>query len=53
MTAAYTYRTRFEATDLSQVTGLTQEQLEAACGDDETRLPEGLAVPAGWPCGQD
>lgn len=32
--------------DLSTATGLTQLQLNTACGDAETRLPTGLIVPA-------
>jgi hypothetical protein len=28
---------------------LTQEQLNAANGDDRTRLPKGLTRPAHWP----
>src|SRR3546814_6721320 len=52
MTGAYTYLARFEATDLSGVKGLTQDQLDAACGDDETRLPAGLTPPEAWPCGR-
>ncbi len=52
-TGAYTYLTHFEGTDLSSVTGLTQQQLDVACGDDETTLPSGLTVPASWPCGQE
>jgi hypothetical protein len=51
MTDAYTYLAHFESADLSQVTGLTQEQLEAACGDDKTQLPAGLKAPEAWPCG--
>jgi uncharacterized protein YjbI with pentapeptide repeats len=50
MTGAYAYLTHFEATDLSDVKGLTQEQLAVACGDDETVLPEGLSKPVAWPC---
>ena len=53
MSGAYTYLTRFEGADLSQVKGLTQRQLDDACGDDETRLPEGLTRPETWPCGQE
>jgi uncharacterized protein YjbI with pentapeptide repeats len=53
MTGAYAYLTHFEAADLTQVKGLTQEQLEVACGDDKTRLPEGLTAPAEWPCGEE
>ncbi len=47
---AYTLLIRVEGTDLSGVTGLSQQQLEIACGDAETRLPEGLTAPAVWPC---
>lgn len=50
LTGAYTLLTRIEGTDLSGVTGLTQQQIEIACGDVETRLPAGLAAPAAWPC---
>jgi uncharacterized protein YjbI with pentapeptide repeats len=32
--------------DFSSATGLTQTQLNAACGDDATRLPKGLTVAA-------
>lgn len=31
--------------DFSTAAGLTQEQLNAACGDEATRLPPGLSVP--------
>lgn len=31
--------------DFSTATGLTQAQLDAACGDAATRLPSGLTVP--------
>ena len=34
--------------DLRGVRNLTQEQLESARGDEETRLPEGLVRPAAW-----
>ncbi|MGF1593892.1 MAG: pentapeptide repeat-containing protein [Kiloniellaceae bacterium] len=53
MTGAYTYLARFEATDLSRVKGLTQRQLDDACGDTGTVLPEGLTAPASWPCAQE
>ena len=49
-TRAYTYLTRFEGVDLTSTTGLSQVQLELACGNDETQLPEGLEMPANWPC---
>lgn len=50
MTGAYTLLIRIEGTDLSGVTGLIQQQLDIACGDMETKLPEGLARPTDWPC---
>ncbi len=51
LTGAYTLLAHFEGTDLSETTGLSQEQLEIACGDGETKLPAGLTPPADWPCG--
>ena len=36
---------RLEGTDLSQTFGLTQRQLDFACGDQHTRLPDGFTVP--------
>jgi uncharacterized protein YjbI with pentapeptide repeats len=50
LTQAFMYATRFEATDLSGVKGLTQAQLDVACGDAKTKLPAGLKRPAAWPC---
>lgn len=47
---AFTFGTRFHATDLSAAKGLTQAQLDVACGDAKTRLPAGLKAPASWPC---
>lgn len=38
--------TNISGSDLSTTTGLTQAQLNEACGDAETRLPNGLVVPA-------
>jgi uncharacterized protein YjbI with pentapeptide repeats len=35
----------FSGSDLSTATGLTQAQLNEACGDAETRLPKGLVLP--------
>lgn len=49
---AYTYLTHFEGTDLSQATGLVQQQINVACGDDQTVLPSDLERPSHWPCGQ-
>jgi uncharacterized protein YjbI with pentapeptide repeats len=31
--------------DLEDAIGLTQDQLDAACGDDATRLPKGMTIP--------
>jgi uncharacterized protein YjbI with pentapeptide repeats len=39
-------KANFSGSDLSTATGLTQAQLDAACGDAETRLPKGLSLPA-------
>ncbi len=50
---AYTLLTRLQGTDLSQTLGLTQDQLEIACGDGDTRLPDGLRRPESWPCESD
>ncbi|WP_299395404.1 pentapeptide repeat-containing protein [Pelagibius sp.] len=50
---AYTYLTRFEGADLSEITGLEQHQLDVACGDDATVLPAGLVRPSNWPCSDD
>ena len=33
--------------DLSRARGLTQDQLDEACGDSRTRLPSGLSVRSG------
>jgi hypothetical protein len=50
LTGAYTLLMQIKGTDLSRVTGLTQQQLDIACGDAETRLPARLARPPDWPC---
>ena len=39
-------KANFSGSDLSTATGLTQTQLNAACGDAKTRLPMGLSLPA-------
>jgi len=36
--------TSFKGTDLRRAKGLTQKQLDAACGDAETKAPQGLSV---------
>ncbi|MCP5283006.1 MAG: pentapeptide repeat-containing protein [Rhodoferax sp.] len=47
------FRTRLEGVDLSRTSGLTTPQLEIACGDARTRLPDGVKAPKSWPCGKD
>jgi len=49
-TRAITYFTKLEDADLSEVIGLTQAQLDDACGDETTKLPAGLVASANWPC---
>jgi uncharacterized protein YjbI with pentapeptide repeats len=44
LTGAITTITSFKGTDLTRAKGLTQAQLDAACGDAETKVPGGLAV---------
>jgi uncharacterized protein YjbI with pentapeptide repeats len=53
MQQARTFRTRLEGVNLSGVTGLTAAQLESACGNAATRLPDGLKMPKTWPCGKE
>ncbi len=50
LTGAYTLLAHFEDTDLSETVGLEQDQLEIACGNEATKLPDGLTHPASWPC---
>ena len=50
LTGANIHLVRLENTDLSQVVGLTQAQLDLACGDGSTKLPAGLERPGSWPC---
>jgi len=50
---AFMFLTRIEGLDLSAASGLEQAQIDIACGDDETKLPPGLAKPASWPCSFD
>ncbi len=44
LTGARMTITSIKGTDLTAVKGLTQTQLDAACGDAETRVPAGLTV---------
>jgi uncharacterized protein YjbI with pentapeptide repeats len=39
--------------DLSETLGLSQRQLDAACGDGSTQLPEGLQRRDSWPTGEE
>jgi len=50
MLNAYLFQTRIEGLDLSQVKGLDGRQIALACGDDNTKLPEGMDQPGTWPC---
>lgn len=50
---AFLFLTRFEGVDLSQATGIRQEQLALACGNSKTLLPQGLTAPQEWPCEED
>lgn len=44
LTGAKTSITSFLGTDLTHVKGLTQKQMDVACGDANTKLPPGLKV---------
>ena len=44
ITGARTHITSFAGTDLTRVKGLTQSQLDAACGDTKTKVPAGMKV---------
>jgi uncharacterized protein YjbI with pentapeptide repeats len=44
LTGAGTSITSFLGTDLTKVKGLTQKQLDVACGDAATKLPAGLKI---------
>ena len=50
LTGAFMFLTRIEGIDLTKATGLQQTQADQACGDANTKLPDGLKVPATWPC---
>jgi uncharacterized protein YjbI with pentapeptide repeats len=49
---AYMFLTHFEGADLSRAKSLTQEQIEIACGDNKTKLPNNLQKPTAWPCAE-
>jgi uncharacterized protein YjbI with pentapeptide repeats len=44
LTGAQMTITSIKGTDLTRVRGLTQKQLDAACGDTDTKVPAGMAV---------
>ena len=44
ITGARTHITSFAGTDLTRVKGLTQSQLDAACGNAKTKVPAGMKV---------
>ncbi len=48
LTGADLYGANLREANLVESQGLTQEQLEEALGDDNTKLPEGLHLPASW-----
>ena len=47
------FQARLEDADLTAAVGLTQAQLDTACGNAQTRLPAGLKPPSSWPCPKD
>lgn len=47
---AYLFRARLEGLDISSFVGLSQWQIDIACGDEKTGLPTGLERPGHWPC---
>ncbi len=53
LTGAFMFLARVESVDLSAATGLTQAQIDLACGDAETKLPSGLVASQSWPCSFD
>lgn len=50
---AFLLLARIEGLDLSSATGLEQKQVDIACGDAKTKLPQGLTTPTTWPCPED
>jgi len=46
----YLYRTRLEGVDVSNLSGIEQWQINMSCGDSDTKLPDGISIPAAWPC---
>jgi uncharacterized protein YjbI with pentapeptide repeats len=50
LTGTYLYRAQLGGADLKGTRGLTQAQVDLACGTAQTKLPGGLAPPKTWPC---
>jgi uncharacterized protein YjbI with pentapeptide repeats len=50
---SYLYLTQLNDANLSGATGLTQDQLDMACGNAGTKLPAGLSPPQSWPCAEE
>lgn len=47
---AFLLQTNIEDRDMTKTIGLVQWQVDMACGNDNTILPEGLTKPDSWPC---
>jgi hypothetical protein len=45
---AYLFQADFSGANLSEATKLTQEQIEQATGNEETKLPDHLTRPPEW-----
>ena len=48
--SAFFLQTNIEGIDFSIAINLEQWQLDMACGNDKTIVPEGLKIPEEWPC---
>ena len=42
LTGAYLFLTQLQGADLRRAVGVTQAQIDVACGSAETKLPEGI-----------
>ena len=47
---SYMFLTRIDGLDLSALQGLEQWQIDMACGNGDTKLPNTLTKPKSWPC---
>lgn len=47
---AFLLQSNLEGVDFSGVGGMQQWQADMSCGNDETKLPDGIAKPETWPC---